>query len=147
MAQDGNALQASPQAVVQRAVTKSSANYVNTTWDLVDAVQAEQVDLEDAKPEDLPENMRTMSAEQRQAYVEQQAGQRAKIQAQIQRLNEQRRKFVAQELKKRQGEGQTLGTAIKEAIHEQARKKSFTFQVPNNPAPAQEGQTQQTQPR
>ncbi|UCD48904.1 MAG: VWA domain-containing protein [Phycisphaerales bacterium] len=146
MAQDGNAMQASPQAVVQRAVTKSSANYVNTAWDLVDAVQAKQVDLESAKPEDLPENMRAMSAEERQAYVERQAGQRAEIQAQIQRLNEQRNKFVAQQLKKHRGEGQTLGAAIKEAIREQARKKNYTFQPPNSPTPGREGDTQQ-QPR
>jgi len=147
MAQDGNAMQASPQAVVQRAVTKSSANYTNTGWDLVDAVQAQQVDLKNAEPEDLPENMRTMSTEQRHAYVKDQAGQRAKIQAQIQHLNEQRRKFVAQELQKRQGDGQTLGAAIKEAIREQARKKNYTFQAPTGTAPAQEGETQQEQAR
>jgi hypothetical protein len=95
--QDQNARQASPEASVQRSVAKSSANYVNTGWDLVDAVQAEQVDLE--------------------------------VQAQIQQLNEQRRKFVAEEMKKRQAEGQTLGSAVKQAIHEQARKKSFTFKT------------------
>lgn len=141
-AQDNNAMQVSAQAVVQRAVTKSSVNYTNTAWDLVDAVQAEQVDLEDAKPEDLPENMRAMNLDQRKAYLEQQAGQRAQLQTKIQQLNEQRNKFVAEELKKRQGEGQTLGAAVKEAIREQARKKHYTFKSPESSAPAPQGNTQ-----
>ena len=132
--QDGNAMHASAQAVVQRAVTKSSANYVNTAWDLVDAVQAGQVDLEEVKPEDLPENMRTMSADERTAYIQGQAKQRGEMQTRIQHLNEQRRQYVAQELKKRQGEGQTLGSAIREAIRAQARKKDYSFQPPQSPS-------------
>jgi len=144
--QDGNAMQASAQAVVQRAVTKSSSNYSNTTWDLVDAVWAKQVDLEKVKPEDLPGNMQTMNAEERKAYVQEQARQRKEIQAKIQHLNEQRRIYVAEELKKRQGEGQTLGSAVKEAIREQARKKHYTFQPPKSPAPAAEDGSQQPRP-
>ncbi len=143
--QDGNAAQASAQAVVQRAVTKSSANYTNTAWDLVDAVRAQQVDLEKAEPKDLPENMRTMNAEERKAYVEGQASQRSEIQAKIQQLNEQRSTFVAEELKKRQGEGRTLGSAVKEAIRAQARKKNYTFQPPNDPASAAVDGSQQQQ--
>ena len=134
MQQDGNAIQASPQAVVQRAVTKSSANYTNTGWDLVDAVQAQQIDLEQLKAEDLPESMQAMSAEERKAYVDSQAKQREEIQIKIQRLNAQRSQFVAEEMKKRQGQEQTLGTAIKEAIRAQARKKQFTFQPSQEPA-------------
>ena len=145
-AQDENAVQASPQAVVQRAVTKSSFNYSNATWDLVDAVRAQQVDLGKVKPEDLPENMQTMDTEERRAYVEDHARQRKEIQAQIQHLNEQRNKYVAEELKQRQGEGQTLGAAVKEAIRAQARKKHYTFQSANGPAPAAEGGSQQPRP-
>jgi von Willebrand factor type A domain len=143
--QDGNAAQASAQAAVQRAVTKSSSNYTNTVWDLVDAVRAKQVDLDEVKRENLPENMQTMSVEERTAYVEGQASQRGEIQAKIQQLNEQRNKFVAEELKKRQGEGQTLGSAVKEAIRAQARKKNYTFQPPNNPASAAVDGSQQQQ--
>jgi hypothetical protein len=132
--QDGNAMQASPQAVVQRAVTKSSANYVNAGWDLVDAVRNKQVDLEEVKSEELPEHMRIMNPDERTAYVEGQANQRAEIQAKIQLLNEQRRKYVAEQMKKQQGDEQTLGSAIREAIRTQARTKQFTFQPAPSPA-------------
>ncbi len=132
--QDLNARQAGAAAQVQRAVTKSSANYKNTTWDLIDAVRDEQVDLEQVKPENLPENMRKMNAKERQEYIKGQAKEREEIQTRIQQLNEQRKLHVAKEMLKRQGGEQTLGSAIKEAIRTQARKKHYTFESPQQTA-------------
>ncbi len=130
--QDKNARQASAEAAVQRAVTKSSANYSNTGWDLVDAVQAGQIDLDKIKREDLPKNMQSMSAKERAAYVEGQAQQRAQIQAKIQQLNEQRKAYVAEEMKKRQGKGQTLGSVIQQAVRTQAQEKNYTLESPDD---------------
>jgi hypothetical protein len=127
--QDKNAAQASPEAAVQRAVTKASHNYVNSSWDLVDAVQAEQVDVEALAEAELPDNMRQMNAEERKAYVQAQAQERVKLQARIQQLNEQRRAFIAEELKKQQQAGQTLGSAVQQAIREQAQQKDYTFKT------------------
>jgi hypothetical protein len=73
-----------------------------------------------------------MTAEERKAYIETQAKQRAEIQGKIQLLNEQRKKYVAVEMKKRQKQGDTLGSAIILAIREQAKKKSFTFDSLDN---------------
>jgi hypothetical protein len=132
-AQDENAMQASPAAPVQRAVTKSSANYRNTGWDLVDAVRAKQVDLNEAKEEDLPQNMREMSLEQRAAYVETKAKERAEIQTRIQHLNVQRNEYIARETQKQQGD--TLGSVIKQVIRAQAAAKNYTFKpadIPSN---------------
>lgn len=134
-AQDKNAVQSSPEAAVQRAVTKSSANYVNTAWDLVDALRAEQVDLEEVKEEDLPENMQKMTSAEKQAYVQAKAKERTEIQAKIQRLNEQRKKYVAEEMKDRPEEGKdTLGSAVKQAIREQAQRKNYTFKPSGSPS-------------
>lgn len=126
-AQDRNAGSASKEAAVQRAVTKSSVNYMNTAWDLVDALAANKIKLEELKAKDLPENMQKMTAKERKAYIETQAKQRTEIQKKIQQLNEQRKKYVAEEMKKRQKQGNTLGSAIIQAIRQQAKKKSFTF--------------------
>jgi len=131
-AQDRNAGKASKEAAVQRAVTKSSLNYINTAWDLVDALAANKIKLEELKAKDLPENMQKMSAEERKAYIETQAKKRAEIQSKIQQLNEQRKKYVAEEMKKRQNKGDTLGSAIIAAIREQAKKKNFAFESPKN---------------
>jgi len=132
MTQDTNAAVASPEAAVQRAVTKSSANYSNTGWDLVDAVNAGQVDLAKVKSDKLTEKMQKMTPAERKAYVESQAKQRAELQAKIQKLNEQRRQFIAEEMKKRQGGEETLGSAVKQAIRQQAGKKNFQFQSSNS---------------
>ena len=133
-AQDRNAGKASKEAAVQRAVTKSSLNYINTTWDLVDALAANTVKLEELKVKDLPENMRKMTVEERKAYIETQAKQRAEIQGKIQLLNEQRKQYVAVEMKKLQKQGDTLGSAIILAIREQAKKKNFAFESAKNPS-------------
>ncbi len=132
--QDLNASAISKEAAVQRAVTKSSMNYRNTTWDLVDAIKIDNIKLKDIKTEDLPENMQKMTIEERKTYVEAQAKKRAEIQYKIQQLNEQRKKYVAEEMKKRQKEGETLGSAIISAIREQAVKKNFAFEPPAKPS-------------
>jgi hypothetical protein len=126
-AQDSNARHLSEAAVVQRAVAKSSSNYVNTYWDLVDAVRARQVNLQDIRKDELPENMQSMSPAERTAYVNARAKERAELQARIQQLNVQRNEYVAQEMQKQQPQGGTLGSAIKQAVREQAGRKNYTF--------------------
>jgi hypothetical protein len=136
VAQDNNAARNSPSAALQRAVTKSSFNYVNTSWDLVDAVRAQQVDMQQVKAEDLPKDMQNLSPEQRTAYVNAKAKERAEIQARIQQLNAQRNEYVAREAGKQQGG--TLGSAIQQAVHEQAAKRNYTFKPADAPTNATE---------
>ncbi len=140
--QDNNAAAVNSEAVLQRAVTKSSANYSNSTWDLVDAIRTGQVELENIKSDELSEKMQKMTPAQRKAYVETQTKHRAALQAKIQKLNDQRRQFVAEEMKKQQGGDQTLGSAVKEAIREQAGKKKFTFQSSSSTTTADPNETQ-----
>ncbi len=128
--QDKNAAVLSAEAGVQRAVAKSSANYVNSGWDLVDAVKSKKIKIEELKEKELPENMRTMSKAERKEYVGQQSKRRAEIQEQIQKLNAERKKYVAAEMKKLQKEGDTLGSAVIETIREQAKGKNFEFERP-----------------
>ncbi|OHB67652.1 MAG: hypothetical protein A2Y77_11755 [Planctomycetes bacterium RBG_13_62_9] len=136
--QDRNATHASPEAVVQRSVTKSSTNYLNTGWDLIDAVHAKQVDLSQINKEDLPQDMQKMDAQQRTAFVNARAQERAEIQTRIQQLNGQRNQFVDQEMKKRPQQGQTLGSAVKQVIREQAARKNYTFKSTSEaPKPAE----------
>ena len=125
--QDKNAVQASPEAALQRVVAKSSSNYMNTHWDLVDAINAQQVDLGQIETEELPEEMQKMNADERKAYVEAKAKERASIQVRIQQLNDQRSRFIANEMKKQQQDGDTLGSAAKQVIREQGQRKHFTF--------------------
>jgi len=127
-AQDRNASAASKESLLQRAVTKASRNYRNETWDLVDALKNNNVQLEDIKDEELPKEMQKMTAQKRKAYVEAKAKQRNDMQQKIQQLNEQRKKYIAEEMKKLQKEGSTLGSAIIQAVCKQAKKRNFKFE-------------------
>ncbi len=132
-AQDSNAAAASKQAALGRAMTKSSQYYRNESWDLVDAVNSNKIKLEDIKEEDLPENIKKMNKEERKNYIEGQAKQRVTIQQRIRELNEQRKKYVAEEMKKMQKQGDTLGSAVIKAVRDQAKKKNFSFESTEQP--------------
>lgn len=136
--QDKNAASASTEALLQRAVTKASRNYRNESWDLVDALKNSTIKLEEVKDEDLPEALRDMSVEERKAHVEAKAKERTEIQQQIQQLNGQRQAYVAAEAKRLQGKTDTLGSAITKAVHEQAEKRNFTFERPQEPSKSAE---------
>ncbi len=128
-AQDGNAAGASIASAGQRAVAKANHLYCNSSWDLCDALKEKKVELDKIKPEELPENMRNMTIEERQAYVEKMQEQRIAIQQKINMLNADRVKFVAEKRKllaENAGE-QTLDSALIGAIRDQATKKEFSF--------------------
>ena len=129
--QDGNAVGLSKEAAIQRAVSKSSVHYRNEGWDLVDALKNDKVQLEDMKVTDLPEKMQKMKAEERKIYIETKDKERAEIQQKIQQLNEQRKRYVADEMKKLQKDTDTLGSAIIQAITEQAQRKNFKIESPD----------------
>ena len=138
--QDKNAASASKSAEVGRAVTKASVNYNNSTWDLVDAVTREELNLDELNEEDLPEEMRQMKAEERHAYVTAKAKERAKISQKIQQLNQQRKEYVAEQMKKLQPGRDTLGSAVIQAIRRQAGKRNFEFKPPEPPEKNEEQQ-------
>jgi hypothetical protein len=130
VAQDSNAAQYKREgSEVQRAVTKASSNYYNDSWDLVDANKKRGLKLDAIKEEDLPKELKDLKPEARQAYVDQKAAERAKIQADIKRLNEEREKFVAEKTKAA-GKDETLDKAIVSAVREQAAKKEIEFKKP-----------------
>ncbi|MBN2137690.1 MAG: VWA domain-containing protein [Sedimentisphaerales bacterium] len=135
MAQDGNAAGLSSEAAIQRSLAKSSSNYRNDHWDLVDALAQDNMKLGQLKEEELPENMRKMSDDERKGYIESKRKERAEIQQKIQELNDKRKTYVAAEMKKQQQkDGVTLGSAILQAVREQANKRNFKFVEPEKKA-------------
>ena len=129
LAQDKAAEAAAPAAKLEREVAKGSGFNSAEEWDLVDALKEKKADLQALKVEDLPAEMKSMKEAERKAYVEGKAKERIEIQEKIQKLNEDRKKFVAEELRKRSEKGEdTLEGAMLKAIREEARKKEFTFE-------------------
>lgn len=126
-AQDNNASTYKKEgAEVQRALTKASSNYSNTGWDLVDANKKAGLKLEKIKEDDLPAELKSLKADERQAYLDQKAAEREKIQVQIKKLNEDRQQYVT-EKSRENGKEDTLDKAIVKAVREQAAKKEIKF--------------------
>ena len=126
--QDANVAMLAPAsgAVVQRSLAKASANYVNSSWDLVDAAKAKDFEVTKLKTEELPAEMQKMSLEERKAYLEKNSQERAQLQTKINQLNAEREKFVAQRMKEVAG-ANTLDSVVISAVREQGEKRNFTF--------------------
>lgn len=129
IAQDANVATLAPAsgAVAQRAVTKASVNYKNSSWDLVDAVTEKKTDVAKLKAEELPAEMQKLSVTERKTYVETKAKERAEMQAKIQELNKDREKYVATRMKEIAGTN-TLDAVVISAVREQSAKRNFKFE-------------------
>jgi len=126
--QDRNAATvASSGALVARAVAKSSANYYNANWDLVDAAKDKDFKLEALKESDLPVAMQTLPPGERKEFIEKKSQERAELQAKINALNAEREKFVAARMKA-VAKTNTLDSAIINTVREQARTREFKFE-------------------
>ncbi len=112
-----------------RAEAKASNNYDNRAWDLVDAAKDKAFKLDEVKDEDLPAEMKSMSAEERKAYLEAKTKERAELQAKIARLSAERQKFIDAEIKEKNlDQNKAFDQAVKKAVREQAGKKGLEFE-------------------
>jgi hypothetical protein len=126
-AQDANAAGVSGSVMVQRSYAKASKQYNNTAWDLVDAEKEGKLKVEELEEDQLPEEMKNMSKEERKKYIETKKKERAEIQKKINQLRKERDKYVAGKRKKMADEN-TLDQAIINAVKEQAKKKNYKFE-------------------
>lgn len=124
--QDKNSMDMSPGVMVNRSVTKSGGQYKNSTWDLVDAKKEGKVKIEDLKENELPKEMQKMSVEERKAYVEKISKEREALQNKINKLNDERSKYVAQKMLENKNDN-TLDAVMIKTIREQAKQKNYSF--------------------
>jgi len=129
VAQDANVATLAPAsgAVLQRSVAKASANYQNSAWDLVDAAKDKTFEVARLKTEELPPEMQKLNVEERKAYIEKNAKERADLQSKINQLNGEREKYVAQRMKEVVGTN-TLDAVVISAVREQSAKRNFRFE-------------------
>lgn len=125
--QDDNASKYGQSNKVERAVSKSSHAYDNKTWDLVDASKDGDKVVAEAKEEDLPEQMKGMSVEQRKAFVNQKSDERKKIQDEIQSLNKERQKYIETHKPKEEGD-KMLDAVMLKSIRQQAKSKNLKWE-------------------
>ncbi|VAW09953.1 FIG00652135: hypothetical protein [hydrothermal vent metagenome] len=124
-AQDDNAYELEENVAVKRAVSKSSHLYKNSSWDLVDAVENEEIVLGEIKEDELPAELTGKSTEEMNTYIKEKKTARKKIQKEIQALNTKREAYIA-ENQKEDSTGE-LENAMLRAIKKQAEKKNYTW--------------------
>lgn len=128
VAQDSNAAaKAESGAQVQRVISKASANYFNTGWDLVDACKQKDFDITKVKEADLPEEMKKMTVDERKDYLAKKTAERAEIQKKVLELNKQREAYVTTK-RKESATTDTLDTAMVKALRTQAEKKGIAWE-------------------
>ncbi|OEK09175.1 hypothetical protein A8C32_10615 [Flavivirga aquatica] len=122
--QDSKAQSYSKANAVSRTVSKSSHLYKNKTWDLVDAVEQEEVAIETIKDDTLPDELKGKSKAEIKTYVIKKSKEREAIQKKIQELNNKRKTFISN---KKKDKNNGLEGAMTKAIKEQAKRKKYTW--------------------
>ncbi|WP_346880728.1 vWA domain-containing protein [uncultured Algibacter sp.] len=125
VAQDANAIGYSKANAVNRAISKSSHLYKNKSWDLVDAVEQEEVAIDDVKDNALPPELKGKSKTAIKTYVAKKSKEREDIQNKIQELNNKRKSYIAKQKAGSTNNG--LENAMTKAIKEQAKRKKYTW--------------------
>jgi len=125
VAQDSNASRLGVQSCSSRIVAKGSALYTNAAWDLVDATLQPDFDWSAIDDRDLPEQLALMTVEQRRAFVEEKRAAREAIQLEIQALSAEREAYIATALFQEGAGVPGLGSAMRDAIRQQAMAKGF----------------------
>lgn len=122
--QDANAAEYSKANAVSRTISKGGHFYTNSTWDLVDAEEEADFSYDKLKKDELPQELKGKSASEIKKYLEAKRAEREEIQKQIMDLNEQRRKYIAENTKETSN---GLEDAMVQAIKKQAEKKNYTW--------------------
>ncbi len=124
--QDVNSMGVSSEVMVNRSVTKSGSQYKNSTWDLVDAKKEGKLKVDELKDEELPDEMKKMSVDERKSYIDKKTKERETIQNKINKLNDERSKYVAQKMLENKNNN-TLDAVMIKTIREQAKQKNYSF--------------------
>lgn len=117
------ATHSAPAAVAERSVNKA-LNAKAYIGDLLQDIENGSIKLESIKAEDLPSELKNLSAEDRTKEIEKRLAERREIRKQILSLSKQRTEYIAAEQKKRNGRGANgFDVAVSAALREQLAKK------------------------
>ncbi len=124
--QDAEAMDMAPAVASMRAKAKSSSNYNNSQWDLIDAFTADSLVLERLDERDLPKELEGKSEKEIKKYINDKIEKRKEIQEQIGELSKKREEYIrAERAKDTSVKKDDFGTAVTKSIKERAVSKGF----------------------
>lgn len=124
--QDSNAMEMDKAVGIKRAVSKSSRLYKNKQWDLVDAADDAEFEIDEIEVDALPTELKDKSKAEIEKYISDKKAARIKIQKEIQEVNKKREAFIAKN--QESGSKGELENAMLNAIKKQAEKKNYRWQ-------------------
>lgn len=122
--QDQNAASMGMSSQIARSKTKSSAQYRNETWDVVDAYELDQGRILKLDDSALPKELQGLSGDERKAYIEAKSAERDRIATEIASLERQRTEYVTNK-RKDIAFSRTLEQVVVSAVKRQARDYGF----------------------
>ncbi|MCG2726850.1 MAG: VWA domain-containing protein [Elusimicrobia bacterium] len=111
----------------ERIFSKAQESEAISSWDLISAIETGKIEQKDIKTEQLPEELKKMSEKEREKHIENKLAERKKVKAEILKLQNERKKYIAEREKEMLSAPSTMGKAVINAIHKQASKKGFKF--------------------
>jgi len=128
VAQDANAKKISSANMAERAVSKSTTMYDNSSWDLVDMAKKDKNAIQNIKKSELPKEYQNKTTAELEKLIKDKETERATIQKEIKELAKKREEYINEQKKKDNGDtsGDDLGKAINESILALANQKGYT---------------------
>lgn len=131
LAQDANAKRTADSAAAERSVAKATGLYRNAECDLIDRMQTDKTfDIKKLKEEELPDELRKLKPDEREAYLQKKATDRAEIQKKVARLASQRALFIEESRAKQPKSpgDRALDEALRSILRDQAKSKGLKVQ-------------------
>jgi Mg-chelatase subunit ChlD len=107
-------------------MAKSASVATIAAVDLVAAVETKSVDLDKVPAENLPEELKKMSSEQRKVWLEKKSAERKALQDKLEGLNKKRAGYISEETKK-DGQKDGFDSSVLDAVREKSAKIGLTY--------------------
>lgn len=124
--EDRNARTMDKAVAVERSVSKSKVQYNNSSWDMVDAYNADKEFVQKVDKTTLPDDFKALNNQELEKKLKQVQEDRAKVQQEMEAVSKKRTEFLAQQERNGTASGDDLGNAINSSILELAQKKKYT---------------------
>ena len=109
-----------------RAISKSKRFYKNSTWDLVDKSQDEEIDYASIQRLNLPVELQQLSNSELEEHVNLLSKKRMSIKKKINQLDKKRRVYITNK-KSVSAKKDELESVIIKAIKKQAIRKNYSW--------------------
>jgi hypothetical protein len=97
------------------------------SYDLLDAIKAKEVKLDDLKEGELPKELQKLTPKERQAYLDKLEKRRGELNKQARELDKKRSDFIQEKLKEKKAGKDSFDNQVLEILRKQAKKHDIGY--------------------